>query len=114
MQSQDDVGEYLQIFRKISMFLISKKRLAETERDCLFLDSFPTDVQNHIRRCLEIKQPDLHPDDAYTQKDILEATLFLLQGSTSLQTQATASTPTTPPAQTRLTSTFTPTPANIL
>ncbi|OJA12002.1 hypothetical protein AZE42_12346 [Rhizopogon vesiculosus] len=111
MQSQDDVGEYLWIFQKISMFLISKKRLTETKRDRLFLDSFPTDVQNRIRRRLEIKQPNLHPDDAYTQKDVLEAILFLLQGSTSLQTQATASTPTTPPAQTHSTSTFAPAPA---
>ncbi|OJA08726.1 hypothetical protein AZE42_13525 [Rhizopogon vesiculosus] len=48
MQSQDNVGEYLRIFQKISTFLISKKRLAETEHDCLFLDGFPTDVQNRI------------------------------------------------------------------
>ncbi|OAX32820.1 hypothetical protein K503DRAFT_701494, partial [Rhizopogon vinicolor AM-OR11-026] len=81
MQSQDDVGKYLCRFCKVSTYLLSKKCLTETERDHLFLDSFPTDMQNHIRWHLEIKQPDLHPDNAYSQQDVLTAALFILQGS---------------------------------
>ncbi|OAX32882.1 hypothetical protein K503DRAFT_804843 [Rhizopogon vinicolor AM-OR11-026] len=49
MQSQDDVGKYLHGFRKVSTYLLSKKHLAKTEHDRLFLDGFPTDMQNHIQ-----------------------------------------------------------------
>jgi hypothetical protein len=41
---------------------------------------------------LEIKKPNLHPDDAYTQADVLEAALFLLQGLASCQAQLNKST----------------------
>ncbi|KAI6142982.1 hypothetical protein BKA82DRAFT_163928 [Pisolithus tinctorius] len=41
MQNQDDLGEYQQKFTKISALLIKTKKLAETERDSMFLNGFP-------------------------------------------------------------------------
>ncbi|KAG1719382.1 uncharacterized protein EDB91DRAFT_1257711 [Suillus paluster] len=93
MQLQDDVGAYLRQFCRVSTFLIKKKCLAENEHDRLFLEGFHPDIQTRIRRRLEIKEPDLHPDDAYTQASVLEAALFLLQGSTPLQAQSISPSP---------------------
>ena len=65
MPTQDDLGEYFRKFLRVSSYLMKKKRLAETTRDRMFLEGFPPSIADRIRRRLEIKQPDIHPDDVY-------------------------------------------------
>src|ERR1700710_1104676 len=89
MRSQTDLGLYYRNFLRVSLFLIKKKRLAESDRDRLFLEGFPEDMKTRISRRLEIKMPDTHPDDGYPQKDVYEAAQFLLKGLSSLQAQQT-------------------------
>jgi hypothetical protein len=81
MRSQDDLGEYRRKFIKISAHLVTAKKLAETERDALFLSGFPQDVADRVRHRLSIVKSDLHPDDAYPIEDVMKAAKFLLTGS---------------------------------
>jgi hypothetical protein len=81
MRSQDDLGEYRRKFIKISAHLVTAKKLAETERDALFLSGFPQEVAERVRHRLSIVKSDLHPDDAYPIEDVMKAAKFLLTGS---------------------------------
>jgi hypothetical protein len=89
MHSQTDLGQYYRSFLRVSLFLIDKKWLAESDRDRLFLEGFPVDIKTRIRRRLEIKMPDVHPDDGYPQQDVYEAAQFLLKGTSLLHAQQT-------------------------
>jgi hypothetical protein len=86
MHSQDDVGDYLRKFRRISTYLISNNRLADPDRDRMFLEGLHVDIRDRVVRRLAVKQPDKHPDDAYTQKDVIAAAVFLLQGPSEVPT----------------------------
>jgi hypothetical protein len=101
MHSQDDVGDYLRKFQRISTYLISNNHLADPDRDRMFLEGLHVDIRDHVIRRLAVKQPDKHPDDAYTQKDVIAAAVFLLQGpsevSTTTSTQATVTPANTAP-----------------
>ena len=52
------------------------------ERNDLFLQGFPKEVEERIRHRLSIIKSDLHPDDPYLMADVLTAAKFLLTGST--------------------------------
>jgi hypothetical protein len=86
MHSQDDVGDYLRKFRRISTYLISNNHLADPDRDRMFLEGLHVDIRDRVIRRLAVKQPDKHPDDAYTQKDVIAAAVFLLQGPSEVLT----------------------------
>ena len=45
MRNQDELGEYTQAFRKISVVLLANGKLADTERNILYLDRFPHVLQ---------------------------------------------------------------------
>ena len=89
MRSQEDLGQYYRKFFKISRHLIQKKKLAELERDRLFLDGIHETAGNAIRRRLEIRYVDHHPEDPYGIQEVYDAAVFLLP---STSTAATAST----------------------
>lgn len=93
MQSQEDLGQYYRKFFKISRHLIQKKKLAELERDRLFLDGIHTTANIAIRRRLEIRLIDHHPEDPYDLKEVYNAAVFLLP-STSTASQPAAAIPT--------------------
>jgi len=90
MMSQADLGVYYRDFLCISNILLEKKRLAESDRDRLFLDGFPEPIKSRVLRPLEIKLPDQDPDDAYTLKQVYDAAHFLLKSGGSLQAQSTS------------------------
>jgi hypothetical protein len=46
----------------------------------MFLEGFPTNIQQQVRQRLLIKFPDHHPNDPYPMKDVHAATCFLLPG----------------------------------
>jgi len=102
MTSQTDLGVYYRDFLRISNVLLEKKRLAENDRDRLFLDGFPEPIKSRVLRCLEIKLPDQDPDNAYTLKQIYDAAHFLLKSGGSLPSTKTASS-TPSPSFSRLT-----------
>jgi len=51
MKSWDDLGVYTQAFQKISALLIANWKLAEVERDMLYLNGFPSAIQQKISNC---------------------------------------------------------------
>ncbi|KIJ18242.1 hypothetical protein PAXINDRAFT_9323 [Paxillus involutus ATCC 200175] len=81
MRSQDELGEYLRKFMKISAPLIANKKLADTEQDVFFLDGFPRAIADWVHHHLSIIRADLHPDDAYPMEDVMDAAKFLLTGA---------------------------------
>jgi hypothetical protein len=81
MHSQDNLGEYTRAFLKISTGLIANKKLAKMERDMLYLNGFPSTLQQKIRQCLFIVKQDLYPDDPYPMDDVTTVAKFLLTGS---------------------------------
>jgi hypothetical protein len=93
MQSQEDLGQYYRKFFKISHHLIQKKKLAELERDRLFLDGIHTTANIVIRRWLEIWLIDHHPEDPYDLKEVYNTVVFLLP-STSTASQPITTIPT--------------------
>ena len=48
MHSQDDLGEYTRMFHKISAVLIANKKLVEIECNMLYLNEFPSMLQQKI------------------------------------------------------------------
>jgi hypothetical protein len=82
MRSQDDLGEYMRAFLKISAVLIANKKVAEMERDMLYLNGFPSILQQKIWQHLLIVKQDLHPDDSYLMDNVTTVAKFLLTGST--------------------------------
>ena len=47
----------------------------------LYLNGFPTVLQQKIYECLLIVKQDLHPDDPYPMSKVTTAAKFLLTGS---------------------------------
>jgi hypothetical protein len=90
MSSQVKLGTYYRSFFKISKFLMSKKKLAEQERNWMFLDGLPTDINAKIRHWLSILLVDNHPDKPYDFNAIYKAAIFLLPGNTSAVTPVAA------------------------
>ena len=45
MHNQDELGEYTQVFWKISVVLLANGKLADMERNILYLDRFPHVLQ---------------------------------------------------------------------
>ncbi|KAG2062921.1 hypothetical protein BDR04DRAFT_935504, partial [Suillus decipiens] len=78
MTSQEKLGQYYCKFFKISRHLIVKKKLADLECNCLFLDRFHVTSKTAIMWWLEIKLTDHHPDDSYDIKEVYNAAVFLL------------------------------------
>ncbi|KAG1867265.1 hypothetical protein DFJ58DRAFT_723939 [Suillus subalutaceus] len=80
MRSVDAEGEYYCKFIKVAQPLVAKDRIGKAEMNRLFLEGFPTEIQQKIRTRLLIKSPDHHPDDPYPIDDVHEAADFSLPG----------------------------------
>jgi len=80
MQNRDELGEYTQAFQKILALLIANQKLAEVERDMVYLNGFPSVLQQKVREWLLITKQDVHPDDPYPMSDVITVAQFLLTG----------------------------------
>ena len=81
MDSQDDLGEYTRKFTKVTMILITNKKLSEMECDIMFLAGFPIPLLDCVHHRLAIIKLDVHLDDPYLKVDIIAAVKFLLTES---------------------------------
>ncbi|KAG1871380.1 hypothetical protein DFJ58DRAFT_837329 [Suillus subalutaceus] len=100
MMSIEAEGEYYREFTKVAQPLVAKDRVGKAEMNRLFLEGFPTDVQQQIRTCMMIKFPDHHPDDPYPIKDMRLAAHFLLPGIMSVAALPAGMQTTSPSPQT--------------
>ncbi|KAG2046051.1 hypothetical protein BDR06DRAFT_841322, partial [Suillus hirtellus] len=74
----NNFGLYYQSFLKISKFLITQKKLTELKSNKMFLEGIHETANASIRRCLEIKLLDHHPDEQYPMAEVYAAAVFLL------------------------------------
>ncbi|KAG2090924.1 uncharacterized protein F5147DRAFT_780191 [Suillus discolor] len=93
MRSQEELGQYYQEFFKISQHLITNKRLADLECDCLFLEGIHAAANAAIKRRLEIQLTTHHPDDPYVLSNVYAAAIFLLPSIMSTTVPILTSTP---------------------
>jgi hypothetical protein len=84
MTSIEAEREYYHEFMKVSIPLTVKDHVGKAELNRLYLEGFPSDVQQQIHTCMMIKFPDHHPEDPYPIKDVYAAACFLLPGNSSV------------------------------
>jgi hypothetical protein len=80
MYSVKELGNYQCTFLKVARVLITKDRISTVERDCIFLEGFPSDIQAQTCTRLMMKFPDHYLQDPYPFKDVVAAAQFLLPG----------------------------------
>ncbi|KAJ7183918.1 hypothetical protein C8R46DRAFT_985109, partial [Mycena filopes] len=77
--SRDDLTSFYRQFLRITTYLIGKSRLSISEQSRSFLRAMqPASLLVKIQNRLQIKQPDVHPEDPYTIDAIYEAAQFAL------------------------------------
>jgi hypothetical protein len=81
MTWRDELGEYVRAFRRVMQTLMNKGTVGSSERDHIFLEGLPSQIQQQTRTRLLIKFPDHHPQDPYPFADVNAAALFLLPES---------------------------------
>jgi hypothetical protein len=92
MCSKEELGQYYHKFNKISKHLINMKKLADLEQGCFFFEGIHSTTSASIKRRLEIKLADHHPDNPYSMSEVYDATVFLLPSivTTAVPTQPTS------------------------
>ncbi|KAJ6530500.1 hypothetical protein DFH09DRAFT_1093550 [Mycena vulgaris] len=92
IHSKADFAEFYRQFTVISKYLVDKNRLSEGERSRAFCRAIqPASLWDRVHRRLQIKKPDVHPQDPYDIADIHEAVDFVLAGTSNVPTAAASS-----------------------
>ncbi|CAK5282582.1 unnamed protein product [Mycena citricolor] len=85
IHTKDDLTQFYRRFLHITTFLISKQRLSVAEQSRFFLRAMnPASLSVSVRQRLQIKKPDVHPEDPYDLSDLYDAAKFVLSGSSTL------------------------------
>ncbi|PPQ87121.1 hypothetical protein CVT26_012086, partial [Gymnopilus dilepis] len=75
-------------FVRISSFLKQKSRLTDCEAAKLFLLGLHVDIRRSVRNRLQLKNPDHHPDDPWTVKEVVDAAIFVISPYTVHQVKS--------------------------
>ncbi|KAJ7091763.1 hypothetical protein C8R44DRAFT_891329 [Mycena epipterygia] len=79
--TKDDLTCFYRQFLRISTYLIGKSRLSPAEQSRAFLRAMqPASLLTAIKQRLQIKKPDIHPEDPYDLADLYEAAQFVIAG----------------------------------
>lgn len=78
MDSTESFGQYYRAFCKISYFLKSKDRIADSEISTRFMSGFDPAFRRRIEAQLRAKTPTHHPEDPYELSRIYSAAVFIL------------------------------------
>ncbi|KAJ7697909.1 hypothetical protein B0H17DRAFT_1130189 [Mycena rosella] len=80
--SKADLTTFYRQFLRITTYLISKARISAPEQSRAFLGAMqPASLLTKVEQYLQIKKPDIHPEDPYKIIDIYYAAHFVLAGS---------------------------------
>ncbi|CAK5274470.1 unnamed protein product [Mycena citricolor] len=80
--SRSDYSEFYRKFLVITKFLVDKARLSTAEQSQAFRRAIsPPSLWSRVHQRLQIKKPDVHPDDPYDLTDMNEAMEFVLADS---------------------------------
>nr|GAT45998.1 predicted protein [Mycena chlorophos] len=89
--SRGEYGEFYRQFLLITAHLIAKNRLSSAEQSRAFRRAMiSVSLWDAIHRRLQIKKPDVHPDDPYDIADMNEAAEFVLAGTSAAVPAAAA------------------------
>jgi len=88
MFSGQELSTYLRMFRKIMQPLLNEDRIGKVERDHLFMEGIPSEVQAPIRMRLMIKHSDHYPQDPYPFMQVYAAGQFILPANAPPPTTA--------------------------
>ncbi|CAA7271439.1 unnamed protein product [Cyclocybe aegerita] len=99
IHSLNDLADYHREFAAVTIFLVTKGRLATMEQERAFARGFQPNFWLLVARRLQIKDPDHSPDMTYTIENVMDAARFVLHrfSSTIPSPSPTATTPTTSP-----------------
>ncbi|KAJ7697903.1 hypothetical protein B0H17DRAFT_852206, partial [Mycena rosella] len=82
--SKGDYSEFYRQFLVITQYLISRQRLSLAEQSRAFRRAIaPASLWDRVHQRLQIKQPDVHPDDHYDLPDLHEAVEFVLANTSN-------------------------------
>ena len=82
-RNKEEFGDYHRKFLNIVGFLKSKNRMSDNEIKRAFVRGFPMTFWNKVLSRLQIKKPDVHPDDPWDVDDVYAASEFVLHGTSS-------------------------------
>jgi len=88
MFSGQELSAYLRAFRKIMQLLLNEDHIGKVERDHIFMEGIPSEVQVPIQTCLMIKHPDHYPQDPYLYMQVYDAGQFVLPANAPPPTSA--------------------------
>ncbi|PPQ85918.1 hypothetical protein CVT26_000375, partial [Gymnopilus dilepis] len=74
----DQFGTFYRDFIRVSSFLKRKSRLTDHEAAKFFLLGLHIDFRKSVRERLRLKNPDHHPDDPWTLKEVADAAIFVI------------------------------------
>ncbi|KAJ7895410.1 hypothetical protein B0H13DRAFT_1885620 [Mycena leptocephala] len=97
IHSKGDFSEIYRDFSAISTYLINKGRLSTSEQSRSFRRAMqPASLWERVHQRLQIKKPDVHPDDPYALADLKEAADFVLEGTSIAATSSDVTSPAQP------------------
>ncbi|KAJ7340893.1 hypothetical protein DFH08DRAFT_925334 [Mycena albidolilacea] len=90
--SKGDYSEFYRQFLVITKYLIGRQRLSLTEQSGAFRRAIaPPSLWERVERRLQVKKPDVHPEDPYDIADLNEAVEFALATTSSSPVSTAAS-----------------------
>jgi hypothetical protein len=81
IESRAKLGHYYRGFRRISKFLIDKRRLSDIEQNKMYMRGFNERLRERMKGRLQVKFPDHYHDDLYEWQDFHDCAHFLLAGT---------------------------------
>ena len=91
--TRQSFGDFYRDFLTFTTYLITKERLSLREQNTMYLRALPPPIHSAILHRLEIKKPDVLPDEGYDFQDMYDASLHVLSagdvGSDRFDTSAT-------------------------
>ncbi|KAJ7177321.1 hypothetical protein C8R43DRAFT_1118325 [Mycena crocata] len=94
IHSKADFSEFYRQFLVISKYLVDKGRLSVGEKSRYFQRAIqPASLWDRVHRRLQIKHPDVHPQDPYDIADMYEAVDFALADTSTVPTSSSSPKP---------------------
>ncbi|KAJ7108921.1 hypothetical protein C8R43DRAFT_1139850 [Mycena crocata] len=89
IHTKADFREFYRQFLVISKYLVTQGRFSQTECCRAFRRAIqPASLWDKVHQRLQIKQPDVHPQDPYDIKDMYEAVDFVLADTSTIPRSA--------------------------
>jgi hypothetical protein len=114
IESRAEFGHYYREFRRISKFLVDKRRLSDIEQNKMYMRGFDKRLRECMKSRLQVKFPDHYHDDLYEWQDFHECTHFLLAGTAAESSVGTVAQARIPAVFTVPPTSSTPPPAAIV